>query len=103
MELKRKDHKLKESSKILDGFSKEIEAYQKRHTEKRKQLEKMLIKSDKLIKYFHNAAEVLGKEMGKILHHLLLQLPYNMKEIPGRIVKDNMEKLYSLIRTFEGN
>lgn len=58
-------------------------------------------KADRVINYFHNAAVVLGKEMGKILHHLVLQLDYDMKAIPNKIVKDNIDKLYSLIRSFE--
>ena len=66
-------------------------------------METLLIKADKIIQYFHNASVVLGKEMGKILHHLLLQLDYDMKTIPNKIVKDDVEKLYSLIRAFDNN
>lgn len=56
-----------------------------------------------MINFFHNAAVILGKSLSKMLHHLILNLEFDVKSIPQKIVKEDMGKLYSMIRSFEGN
>jgi len=66
-------------------------------------LEKIILKANKLINYFHNAAEVLGKQMSQILHHLLMQIEYDMKNITAKIVTSDVNTLYDWIRSFDNN
>lgn len=68
-----------------------------------RKLEKIILKSHKLINYFHNAAVVLGKQMSQILHHLLMQIEYDMKNITAKIVTSDINTLYDWIRSFESN
>ena len=41
----------------------------------------MLYRCHKIIDYFYNASVILGKQIGKILHHLLLNMDYDLKDI----------------------
>ena len=80
-----------------------MKAYKDKRQQEKHNLERILSKSDKIISYFYNACTVLSKSIGKILHHLLLNLDYDPKVIVGDIVTDNINKLYEWITSFEKN
>ena len=80
-----------------------MKAYKNKRQQEKQNLERILSKSDKIISYFYNACTVLSKSIGKILHHLLLNLDYDPKDIVGDIVTDNINKLYEWITSFEKN
>ena len=80
-----------------------MKAYKNKKQQEKQNLERILSKSDKIISYFHNGCIVLSKSIGKILHHLLLNLDYDPKVIVGDIVTDNISKLYEWITSFEKN
>lgn len=56
-----------------------------------------------MVNYFHNAAVVLGKQMSQILHHLTMQIDYDMKTITSKIIVTEVSTLYDWIRSFENN
>lgn len=102
-ELQKKSVQLEDTHNQLQGFTKEISKYQERQNEKQSKLEKIILKANKLVNYFHNAAEVLGKQLSQILHHLLMQIDYDMKKITAKIVTSDVNTLYDWIRSFDNN
>lgn len=102
-EIERNKVKTKQFSESINTLGIEMKKYKEKHRKERRNLEKLIFKSDKIINYFHNSSVQLGKSIGKMLHHLLIHLDYDMKEIPSKIVNNDISKLYDWIRTLEKN
>jgi hypothetical protein len=103
IEVERNKEKTKQFSESINTLEVEMTKYKEKHRKERRNLEKLIFKSDKIINYFHNAGVQLGKSVGKMLHHLLIHLEFDMKEIPGKIVNNDINKLYEWIRSLEKN
>lgn len=102
-EIERNKNKTKQYHESINTLGIELKKYKEKHRKEKRNLEKLIFKSDKIINYFHNASVQLGKSIGKMLHHLLIHLEFNMKEIPSKIVNNDISKLYDWIRTLEKN
>lgn len=102
-EIERNKAKNQRFSEALSNFEQEIRVHKEKRKQEKHNLEKILIKADRLINYFHNGCVVLGKSIGKILHHLLMNLTYDPKEIIASIVTDDVQRLYEWIHSLEKN
>ena len=103
MQLASKEKNNKELKQKFELLGERVKSYKEKKKQQQQVLEKIIQKSDKVISFFHNAAVVLGKSMQKMLHHLILNMEFDAKNIPAKIVNQNMDKLYALIRGFENN
>ena len=102
-EIERNKEKTKQFSDSINTLGEEMKKYKEKHRKERRNLEKLIFKSDKIINYFHNAGVQLGKSIGKMLHHLLIHLDFDMKVLPSKIVNNDINKLYDWIRSLEKN
>lgn len=66
-------------------------------------LEKIIFKSDKVISHLFNSVSVLSKSVGKMLHNLLLNTDFDMKEVLEKMMTTNISKIHDWIAFFEGN
>lgn len=88
---------------MTKDFQENINAYKAKLKGERESLEKVILKSDKVINYLYNAAIELAKSVGKILHNLVLSIDYDMKEILRKIAVEDMTKVHEWIQWFERN
>ena len=61
------------------------------------------MKSDKVIGYLYNASIELAKSIGKVLHALLINVDFDMKEILRRVAVEDIGKIHEWIQWFERN
>ena len=66
-------------------------------------LEKLLFRSDKIISFFYNSIMKLIKQFGKPLHHLLLNMEFQMKEVVKKVLTVDISKIHNWIHQFETN
>ena len=102
-EIERNKQKNQRFSEALNNFEQELKIHKEKRKQEKTNLEKILGKADKAITYFHNGCVVLSKAIGKILHHLLLNLSYDPKEIITSIVTEDIQKLYDWIHSLDKN
>lgn len=102
-EIERNKSKNQRFSDALNTFEQEIKVHKEKRKQEKHKLEKILAKADRLISYFHNGCVVLSKSIGKILHHLLMNLSYDPKEIITTIITEDVQRLYEWIHTLEKN
>ena len=65
---------------------------------KLKQKDQLLIKADRVCGVFHQASLRLSKALGRVLHHLLMGLPFDFKSILGGLAG---KEVYDLMHVFE--
>lgn len=87
--------------KEVSEFQDQMKKYKDRIKMDREVYEKLLFKSDKLINFLYNGSITLSKTIGKIMHHLLLKIPFDMREITGKLVTEDVSKLHEWVLGFE--
>lgn len=97
-----KKDKAEFAEKIRD-FQEDVKNYKSKIKSERENLEKILAKSDKVIGYLHNAAMELAKSIGKILHNLVLNVDFDMKDVLKRVAVEDMSRIHEWIQWFERN
>ena len=103
LEIERNKEKNQRFSEALHNFEQELKVHKDKRKQEKANLERILSKADKIIKYLHNGCVVLGKAMGKMLHHLLLNLSYDPKDMIASIVTEDVQRLYEWIHSLEKN
>lgn len=63
--------------------------------------DKLLARADKLITFLHGGAVTLSKTLGRMLHHLLLRMPFDMKEVTAKLVVEDVGRLHEWVLGFE--
>lgn len=97
-----KKEKQEFAEKIRD-FQEDVKKYKEKIKAERESLEKILLKSDKVIAFLHNSSIELAKSIGKILHNLLSNVDYDMKDILKKIAVEDISKIHDWIQWFERN
>lgn len=103
LEIERNKVKHQRFSEALNNFEQELKVHKEKRKQEKDNLERILVKADKIITYFHNGCVVMGKAMGKMLHHLLLNLTYDPREMVTAIVTEDVQRLYEWIHSLEKN
>ena len=89
--------------KAIDEIQEEVKQHRKKYRDERDNLEKILLKSDKVVSFLYNATVTLAKSVGKVLHNLLLNIDYDMKDILSKIFIEDVSKVHEWILFFEKN
>ena len=89
--------------KEVSDFQENLKKYKEKAKADREVYEKLLFKSDKLVNFLYNGVITLSKTIGKVLHNLLLKIPFDMKEVTGKLVSEDVSKLHEWVLGFEKN
>ena len=87
--------------KEVSDFQEQLKKYKERAKAEREVYEKLLVRADKVISFIYNGSINLSKTIGKILHHLLLKMPFDMKEITSKILVEDIGVLHEWVLSFE--
>ena len=87
----------------MTDFQEEVKRYKEKTKTERENLEKVLIKADKVTTYLYNSALMLSKSLGKVLHNLLMNVDYDVKDIVSKIMTEDISKIYEWTHWFEKN
>ena len=77
--------------------------YKEKIKAERDNLESIVKKSDKVISFLHNSTLELSKSIGKILHNLVLNVDFDMKDILKKIATEDIKEIHNWIQFFERN
>lgn len=101
IQIQRNKVQQQEMLKEVSDFQEQIKKYKEKAKSEREVYEKLLFRSDKLINYLYNGNLVMSRSLGKVLHHLLLKIPFDVKEITGKILVEDVSKLHEWVMAFE--
>jgi len=87
----------------MTDFQEEVKRYKEKTKAERENLEKVLIKSDKVLTFLYTSAMTLSKAIGKVLHNLLMNVDYDMKDILAKVLTEDVSKIHEWIHWFEKN